>query len=115
MTEKEARAKGMKVQVMRKDFRSYGRTVADGHPEGFIKVVTDGRGRIHGATIVGEAASELIHEWTFAMQYGKGMRHILMMQHSFPSVSMINKMVAEDWMMRKMESSWMRRLMRMFL
>ena len=115
MTEKEARAKGIKVQVMRKDFRSYGRTVADGHPEGFIKVVTDGRGRIHGATIVGEAASELIHEWTFAMQYGKGMRHILMMQHSFPSVSMINKMVAEDWMMRKMESSWMRRLMRMFL
>ena len=105
----------MKVQVMRKDFRSYGRTVADGHPEGFIKVVTDGRGRIHGATIVGEAASELIHEWTFAMQYGKGMRHILMMQHSFPSVSMINKMLAEDWMMKKMESSWMRRLMRMFL
>ena len=49
------------------------------------------------------------------MQYGKGMRHILMMQHSFPSVSMINKMLAEEWMMKKMESSWMRRLMRMFL
>ena len=115
LTEKEARAKGMKVQTMRKDYRSYGRTVADGHPEGFIKVLTDRRGRIHGATIVGEAASELVHEWTFAMQYGKGMRHVLMMQHSFPSVSMINKMLAEDWMMTKMESSLLRKLARMFL
>ncbi len=112
LSEKEARAKGMNIEVLKKEYRSYGRTVADGHPEGFIKVITDGRGRIHGATIVGEAASELIHEWTFAMQYKKTMRHILMMQHSFPSVSMINKMVAEEWMMKKMQSPLIHRIMR---
>ena len=37
LTEKEARARGLNIQVMKKDFRAYGRTVADGHPEGFIK------------------------------------------------------------------------------
>lgn len=115
LTEKQAREEGMKIEVMKKDYRSYGRTVADGRPEGFIKVITDARGRIHGATIVGEAASELIHEWTFAMQYKKGMRHILMMQHSFPSVSMINKMIAEEWMMKKMQSPLLRRVMTAFI
>ena len=112
MTEKEAEAKGLKVQVMKKDFRAYGRTVADGHPEGFIKVITDGKGRIYGATIVGEAASELIHEWTMAIQYKRRMHHVMMMQHAFPSVSMINKMIAEDWMMEKMKSGWMQKLVK---
>ena len=110
MTEKEAEAKGLKVQVMKKDFRAYGRTVADGHPEGFIKVITDGKGRIYGATIVGEAASELIHEWTMAIQYKRRMHHVMMMQHAFPSVSMINKMIAEDWMREKMKLGWVKRL-----
>jgi len=113
LTEKEARAKGLNIQVIRKEFRSYGRTVADGHPEGFIKIITDKRGKIHGATIVGEAASELIHEWTMAIQYKKRMHHVMMMQHSFPSVSMINKMIAEDWMMEKMKSGWMQKLVKL--
>ena len=112
LTEKEARARGLNIQVMKKDFRTYGRTVADGHPEGFIKIITDGRGRIHGASIVGEAASELIHEWTMAIQYKKRMHHVMMMQHAFPSVSMINKMIAEDWMMEKMKSGWMQKLVK---
>ncbi|NLK20308.1 MAG: NAD(P)/FAD-dependent oxidoreductase [Synergistaceae bacterium] len=113
MTEKEALEKGLKVHVVKKDFRSYGRTVADGRPEGFIKVITGPRGKIYGATIVGEAASELIHEWTMAIQYKKKMHHVMMMQHAFPSVSMINKMVAEDWMMEKMKSKWMQRLVKL--
>jgi pyruvate/2-oxoglutarate dehydrogenase complex dihydrolipoamide dehydrogenase (E3) component len=112
LTEKEARARGLNIQVMKKDFRAYGRTVADGHPEGFIKIITDGRGRIHGVSIVGEAASELIHEWTMAIQYKKRMHHVMMMQHAFPSVSMINKMIAEDWMMEKMKSGWMQKLVK---
>lgn len=113
MTEKEAREKGLKIQVIKRDFRSYGRTVADGRPEGFIKIITDGRGRIYGATIIGEAASELIHEWTMAIQYKRKMHHVMLMQHAFPSVSMINKMIAEDWMMGKMNSGWVRKLVNM--
>ena len=115
LTEKQAREKDLKVEVVKKDFRTYGRTVADGHPEGFIKIVTDSRGRIHGATIVGENASELIHEWTMAIQYKKKMHHVMMMQHSFPSVSMINKMVAEEWMMKKMKTPWVQKLARKFI
>jgi len=112
LTEKEALEKGLNIEVVKKDFRSYGRTVADGHPEGFIKIITNSKGRIHGATIVGENASELIHEWTMAIQHKKKMHHVMMMQHSFPSISMINKMITENWMMEKMKTPWLQKLIK---
>ncbi len=37
LTEKEAREKGLKIEVIKKDFRSYGRTVADGHPKASLR------------------------------------------------------------------------------
>ena len=114
LTEKQAREKGISFEVVKKEFRSYGRTVADGHPEGFIKVILGKRGKILGATVVGESASELIQEWTLAMQYKKSIFSVMMTQHAFPSVSMINKMVAEQWMMGKMQSPFLRRLIRFF-
>jgi pyruvate/2-oxoglutarate dehydrogenase complex dihydrolipoamide dehydrogenase (E3) component len=115
LTEKEAQAKGIKYTVVKKDYKSYGRTVADGHPEGFIKILTNKTGKIYGASIVGESASELIHEWTMAIQYKKTMFDIMMMQHSFPTISMINKMVAEDWMMKMMESKTMQGMIKSLL
>ena len=113
LTEKQADEKGIKYEVVKKSYESYGRTVADGHPEGFIKILVGKKGRIAGASIVGENASELIHEWTMAIQYKKTIVDIMMMQHSFPTISMINKMVAEDWMMGKMESPILKKMIKM--
>ncbi|THB62613.1 MAG: NAD(P)/FAD-dependent oxidoreductase, partial [Spirochaetaceae bacterium] len=115
INEKQAREHGIKFEVIKKEYRSYGRTVADGHPDGFIKVITNPFGRIYGVTIVGQAASELIHEWVFAIQHKKSMFSIMMMQHAFPSISMINKMVCEDWMMKRMESRLLRRIIRLLV
>jgi len=112
LTEKQAKEKGLKFSVTKKEYKSYGRTVADGNPEGFIKILTSSSGKIYGATIIGDAASDIIHEWVLAMQYGKKMHHIMMMMHSFPSISMINKMVAEQWMMEKMNSNFVQRMAR---
>ena len=84
LTEKQAEEKGLKYEVVKKDYSSYGRTVADGHPEGFIKILLGKKGRVLGASIVGENASELIHEWTMAIQYNKTIIDIMMMQHSIP-------------------------------
>ncbi len=104
LTEAQALKKRLKFQVIKKEYKSYGRTVADGYPEGFIKIICSKSGKIYGATIIGEAASELIHEWTMAIQFKIKMSQIMMMQHSFPTISMLNKMVTEDWMMKKMDS-----------
>lgn len=114
LTEKDAIEQGIKYLVIKKEYKSYGRTVADGHPEGFIKIITNKRGKIYGASIVGEAASELIHEWTMAIQYKKSMFDIMMMMHSFPSISMLNKMVAEDWMMGMVDSDFIKKSIKFF-
>ena len=64
----------------------------------------------HGIHARAICAKMLMHEWIFAMQTGKKMQHIMMMQHSFPTVSMINKMVAEQWMMGKMKLGFVQKM-----
>ncbi len=105
LTQEEALKKGLEVVIIKKDYASYGRAIVDGATEGFIKVIANKKGRIFGATIVGENASEIIHEWVLAMQFKLSMFDILMTQHSFPTISMLNKMVSEDWMMGKLQQS----------
>jgi len=115
MTETEAIAAGIKYRVVVSRYADYGRAIADGQPEGFVKVITDRRGRVHGVTIVGEAASELIHEWTMAIQFRHSLYDIMMMQHSFPTISLMNKRVAENWMMELIEAPWIQKLIRLFV
>ncbi len=115
LTEKEADAKGLKYTIVKKNYASYGRAVADGKPEGFVKVLTNRMGKIYGVTIVGESASEMIHEWIIAIQKNISLFDIMMTQHAFPTLSMMNKMVAEDWMMQKLESPLLHKIVKFFI
>lgn len=115
MSEEQARAAGIKFKVIQSNYADYGRTIADGQPEGFVKVITNERGKIFGATVVGESASELIHEWTMAMQYKHSLFDIMMMQHSFPTISLMNKRAAENWMMETAEKPWLQSLAKLFV
>jgi len=115
MSEEQARAACIKFKVIQSDYADYGRTIADGQPEGFVKVITNERGKIFGATVVGESASELIHEWTMAMQYKHSLFDIMMMQHSFPTISLMNKRVSENWMMEVAEKPWLQKLAKLFI
>ncbi|EOD01115.1 dihydrolipoyl dehydrogenase family protein [Caldisalinibacter kiritimatiensis] len=111
LTEKEAKEQGIDYIVIKEEYENYGRTLADGQPIGFVKVITDNQGKIYGATIAGDGASELIHEWALAIQYGLTMFNIAMMQHSFPTLSLMNKRAAEQWMMKAMQSGSMEQMM----
>ena len=111
MTEQEAKREGIDCLVIKEDYATYARAITDGQTLGFVKVITDLQGNIYGATIVGETASELIHEWTLAMQNKLTMFNIVMMQHAFPTISLLNKKVAEQWMMRAMQSGAMQQMM----
>ncbi len=115
ITEKEANEKGINYQIVKERYEDYGRTIADGKPEGFVKVITNSRGKIFGATIVGEAASELIHEWILAIQHNISMFDIMMTQHSFPTISLMNKRVAEKWMMNKTDSGMIPKIAKKFI
>lgn len=115
LSEEEARTKAIKFTVIKEKYEDYGRTIADGVPEGFVKVIATNRGKVLGATIVGESASELIHEWILAIQHGIGLTKIMMTQHSFPTISLLNKRIAEIWMMGKMGSTLLQKIVKMLI
>lgn len=115
MTEKEAKEKGIDYQLIKEEYENYGRAITDGKTEGFVKVITNNKGKIYGATIVGESASELIHEWILAIQHNLSMFDIMMTQHSFPTISLMNKRAAEKWMMNKTNSGMIPKLAKKFI
>ncbi|MGM0501681.1 MAG: dihydrolipoyl dehydrogenase family protein [Bacillota bacterium] len=115
LTEQEAAEKGFDYQVVKEMYADYGRTIADGKPKGFVKVITNSKGKIYGATVVGESASELIHEWVLAIQHDISMFDIMMTQHSFPTLSLMNKRVAEQWMMDKTDSDFIKKIAKTFV
>ncbi len=115
LTEAEAEEKGINYQVIKEKYEDYGRAIADGKPEGFVKVITNKKGKVYGATIVGESASELIHEWVMAIQNDIKLFDIMMMQHSFPTISLMNKRIAEQWMMNKTDSDFVQKLAKTFI
>ena len=109
-TEAELQQAGLKYEVIRERYADYGRTITDGKTVGFVKVLTSPYGKIYGATIVGEMASELIHEFILAIHKNIRLHDIMLMQHSFPTISLLNKRIAEKWMMKKMENSTVQKI-----
>lgn len=60
--------------------------VANQH-EGFVKVITDRKGILLGATVVSPRAGEVIHELTLAIQYGLSAAEVANTLHAFPTWS----------------------------
>ncbi len=69
-------------------FRAIGKAVATGHPEGFVKILTDpATGEIFGASIVGTGATDLIHELLLASQNELTAEEVADMIHAHPTLS----------------------------
>jgi hypothetical protein len=78
LSEEEARRLGVAHEITRYGIDDLDRAIADGHAEGYVKVLTEpGRDRILGVTIVGAHAGDLIAEFVLAMRHGLGLRKIL--------------------------------------
>jgi pyruvate/2-oxoglutarate dehydrogenase complex dihydrolipoamide dehydrogenase (E3) component/uncharacterized membrane protein YdjX (TVP38/TMEM64 family) len=98
LSETEAKAQGMAVEVTRYGIDDLDRAIADGTAHGFVKVLTDpGRDRILGVTIVGEHAGDLLAEYVLAMKHGLGLNRILGTIHSYPTLAEANRFAAGEW------------------
>ncbi len=84
--EREAQAKGIKIDTYTVHFNENDRAVADGEENGFVKVHTaKGSDKILGATIVARAAGEMLNEITLAMVAGIGLKTIGDVIHPYPT------------------------------
>ena len=112
MTEDALKKRHVRHEVITVRYGDYGRAITDEKPNGFVKVCAGRWGKIYGVTIVGESASEIIHEYVLAMHKKVRLHDIMLMQHSFPSIALLNKRIAEEWMMRKMKKPAIRKILR---
>ena len=98
LSETEAAAQGIAFEVTRYGLDDLDRAIADGHDEGYVKVLTvPGKDSILGATIVGAHAGDLLAEFVLAMRHGLGLRKILGTIHSYPTMMEANKYAAGNW------------------
>ncbi|GIX34422.1 MAG: pyridine nucleotide-disulfide oxidoreductase [Lysobacteraceae bacterium] len=98
LNEQEAREQGIAFEVTRYGLDDLDRAIAEGHAEGWIKVLTPpGKDRILGVTIVGAHAGELLAEFTLAMKHGLGLNKILATIHPYPTWAEGNKYAAGEW------------------
>ena len=88
LTEADARARGIDVEVARFPWSASGRAATAADREGLTKWLAEaGTGRVLGAGIVGRGAGELIGEATLAVEMGATLDDIRLTVHAHPSRS----------------------------
>lgn len=87
ITEEEAEARGIDVQVGRSHFIANGMALAMGKTEGFVKVIADEDGKILGVHIMGPEASALIGEAALAIYAGLTAEQVAKCVHPHPTLS----------------------------
>jgi len=110
LTETEARSRGITIRVLRWPYHENDRAQSEGETAGHIKVVTDRRGKVLGATIVGAAAGELITTWTLAIDRGLNIRALAGMIVPYPTLAEIGKRAAITYFLPSVTSVWVRRI-----
>ncbi len=113
ISETEARVAGVAHRVYRFPFEDIDRARAEDEIAGFAKLVTNPRGRILGAAIVGAHAGELIAECVLAMTKGLKAADLAASIHAYPTLAQVNRRAADQ---RQKESltpaakAWIRRI-----
>lgn len=90
------------------------RAVCESNTAGLIKVVVDKRDRVLGAHIIGMSAGEALAEWVLAMEHGISLGKIGSAIHVYPTLSRINRRVADDAFLEHGVSHWINRLFARF-
>ncbi len=88
LTEREAKAQGLKVNIGRFPLRALGRARTLGRSDGFVKILSDPVSNlVLGVGMVGPQASELIAEGTLALEMGATLEDLLVTIHPHPTLS----------------------------
>ncbi len=97
LSEKEAKAQGIEVQVGKYPFDDLGKAIVTNQTEGFMKILADPKsGEILGAQILGAEASNLIHQATIAMHYRATLKDYASIAHIHPTLGEIMLYAVED-------------------
>ncbi len=113
LSETEAKDQGISHKVYTFPFKEMDRAITDADTAGFAKLITDPKGKLLGAAIVGPHAGEIIHEYVLALSKKMKAADLSNFIHIYPTLAQINRRVADA---RRKESltptakKWMKRI-----
>jgi pyruvate/2-oxoglutarate dehydrogenase complex dihydrolipoamide dehydrogenase (E3) component len=110
LTEDEARARAGAIRVLRWSYRDNDRAQADGATDGHIKIVTDRKGTILGATIVGAGAAENIALWLLAINQKLNIGAVAGVPAPYPTYAEVGKRAAMTYFSPGLTSPLVRRI-----
>ena len=109
LTEAQARGRGGSVTVLESSFADNDRARAERRTEGFIKVVAGRRGRILGASIVGQGAGELIAPWGLAISSRLTLKAMAETVFAYPTLGEVSRSAAIGHYAGLAANPWVRR------
>lgn len=110
LSEDEARARARAIRVLRWPYVESARAHAERTTEGFVKLVTDAKGRLLGVTIVGARAGDLIAPWCLALKTGMGAQGMAELVLPHPALSEVSKRAATSFLAPLAAKPGLRRL-----
>ncbi len=112
LSEEQARQKG-EIRVLRWPYSENDRAQTERATRGFVKVVTDKRGRVLGTVIVGQQAGELIQMWSLAISQNMKIKALTDLVLPYPTLSEINKRAAFRYYAMAASSPFVRKIVSM--
>ncbi len=103
-SEHQLSVRNKKYAVYRLPFTKLDRAITDGETIGEVKVFSDRRGKILGASILGENAGEMISEYALAMRHGLGLSQIAQTIHPYPTYMLGNRKTADQFVAKQLDS-----------
>ena len=101
MSEADCLKRDLPIQVGFAPLHIIARANIDNARDGFVKVITDKKGLLLGATVAAPHAGETIHELTLAIQYGLTAAEVATTLHAFPSWSEAVRVACANIKVRK--------------
>lgn len=114
-TEAELRAAGARFGVLRWPFADNDRAQAERSVDGFVKALVAPNGRILGATVVGDAAGDLISIWGLALARRLKVGALAGLTVAYPTRAEASKRAAATWFLPALFGDRTRALVRFLL
>ncbi|MEP1444009.1 MAG: FAD-dependent oxidoreductase [Hyphomicrobiales bacterium] len=111
-TEAEAQQKHKDIRVLRWPYVENDRAQAERKTSGLIKVITNKKGVILGAGIVGHGASEMINIWTLAVSQGMKVSAMTGYVPPYPTMTEIGKRASTEFYKPMLGKWWLKKLVR---
>lgn len=110
LTEQQAAEKRIPINVLRWSYHENDRAQAEHVTRGHIKVITNRKGRILGAGIVGAEAGELIQIWSLALSQGMNIKAMTEWIAPYPTLGEISRRAALRYYIKAPSNPFLRKI-----